>query len=685
MRVKGIIRNIFLAKSGILALILLISMVFPYGTYSQFNNLSQFERAKISFKKGMHYFNRMQYLAAVEFFRKAVSEYPDYYTAREYLARAYKLSGFIDEALKEWQILSDITSDNITIQYKINTIRFRRVRDSYSPELSEFVLSEEHRSSTMGRYRFPKPVDLATDGEKNIYITSFSSGKIIKIDANGNGVSIYNAGIRSKLFGIDIYRDKIAVSDFQKDRVYLMNLNFEDIKIVGDSGNADGNFHGPEGLCFDTRGNIYVVDSGNHRVQKFDAQGNFILKFGEYGDYEGQLNNPTDVVYYRGKIYVTDTGNKRLSCFDDSGNFVKNYIIEGLEKPRGISSGDKMLLVADEGRGLLLYDLESGQSQWPDLWKDKSQGFSKLISSNLDRDGFIYCLDYNYERIFVFSPIATRYTNLDVELTSIDLKKYPVVALYLNVRNRSGNPIYGLKRDNFMIVEDGANISGMSIDYLKDKAPSASIVLCVDRSLGNRAHHNDIPWVSEFILKKMRRNDSIKLLNFNRDHWVGNNFDWSRRRTLRAIRERVYGRGKNIGKALYNSINELLPRINRRAVVMITDGVVNEDSFQSYSVDNIIEFANSHFIPVYIITFKNKAAELIRIANETGGSIFRASELDGMRSIYDRIKNHEEYRYTIVYYSFKMSDLKGWWSDIKVDVKYKGQKGVEWGGYFVPE
>lgn len=685
MRGKRRIKNIFFTKLGILALMLLTFLAEPHGIYSQFKNLSQFERAKVSFKKGMHYFNSMQYLAAVEFFRKAVSQYPDYYTAREYLARAYKLSGFIDEALKEWQVLSEITSENITIQYKINTIRFRRVRDSYLPESSEFILGEEYRSSELGRYRFPKPVDLAIDGEKNIYVTSFTSGKIIKIDSNGNGVLSYNAGIDSKLYGIDIYRGRIAVSDFQNDRVYSMNLNFKDVKNIGDTGNSDGSFHGPEGICFDKRGNIYVVDSGNHRVQKFDNDGNYILKFGEHGDYEGQLKNPTDIVAYRDRLYVTDTGNKRISCFDDSGNFIKNYMIRGLEKPRGISGGKNSLLISDEQKGLLFYNLEDDQALWPELFKDKNRDFSKLIASNLDRDGFLYCLDYNYERIFVFSPIATRYTNLDVELTSVDLKKYPVIALYLNVRNRSGNPLYGLSKDNFKVVEDGANISGMSVDYLKNKNPSASIVLCVDRSLSNGAHHNDIPWVSEFILKKMRRNDSIKLLNFNRDSWVGNNFDWSRRRTLRAIRERAYGRGKNIGKALYNSINDLLPRINRRAVVMITNGMVSEDSFQSYSVDNIIAFANSHYIPIHFITFRDKAEELKRIANETGGFIFKAHELDGLRSLYDKIKKHEEYRYVVVYYSFKMSDLKGWWSDLKVEVNYKGQKGVEWGGYFVPE
>ena len=38
----------------------------------------------------------------------------------------------------------------------------------------------------------------------------------------------------------------------------------------------------------------------------------------------------------------------------------------------------------------------------------------------------------------------------------------------------------------------------------------------------------------------------------------------------------------------------------------------------------------------------------------------------------------------VVYSTFKSPSLKGWWADVKIEVAYKGQKGLEWGGYFVP-
>jgi hypothetical protein len=284
----------------------------------------------------------------------------------------------------------------------------------------------------------------------------------------------------------------------------------------------------------------------------------------------------------------------------------------------------------------------------------------------------------------VYSPVRKRYSNLNVETTSVDLNSYPAVAFYVTIRSRDGSPLYGLDASNFMITEDGVPITKLHTDYLKRFLPSVSISLCVDRSKENEPYHGDIPWVAEFILQKMRKNDSIKVLNFNKEYWVGNKFDWSRRRTLKALRVREYGGGKNIGKALYNAVGDLVPRLNRRSVIFITDGSVHTDSFQTYTPANIIRFAKSHYIPIYIVSFKEPHEQIRSIAVETGGAVIRPGHSDRLRSLYSEIKNSEEYRYVLVYSTFKLHSFRGWWSDVKIEVNHKGQKGVEQGGYFVP-
>ncbi len=654
--------------------------------FSESNDLSGYETAKTHFKKGCIYFNRMQYLSAVEYFRKAISVYPEYYSAREYLARSYKLAGFINESIKEWEIIASMASNNVSIMSKLDTLRYRLsagVQEKLSIGSREFIFSTEYKSLSMGRYRFPKPIDMAIDSAKNIYLTSFYSGKLVKLNPNGDGVSIFER-TSSRFYGVDCLKDRIFVSDFKNDVVHILDKELNLIKSFGSSGSADSQFHGPKGVCIDEIGNIYIVDSGNHRVQKFDKDGNFILKFGEPGEYEAHLNNPSNVFSGNNTIFVSDTGNKRIACFDDSGNFIKNIVINGMDAPRGVSIYNNNLIIADERAGLLLYSFDNNTFSGFTAWDNGKKTFSKLVSARGDRDGLLYCLDFNHESVFIFTPLQSVYTNYDIELTSIDIDRYPTMAIYLNVRTRDGRPVYNLESKNFKITEDNAEVSNLSVDYLKNEKPSASIVLCVDRSNSNMVYHNDIPWISDFVLKKMRKNDSIQLLNFNKDSWVGNNFDWSRLRVIKALRVWNYSESKAIGKALYNAISNLLPKLDRRGVVFISDGTVASNSFEKYTPENIIEYAKSHYIPIYIIVFKEKDPVLKKIAEETGGEIIRAKELDGLRSIYDKIKESEEYRYVVVYPAYKTTSNKGWWSDVKIDVEYKGHRGIEWGGYFIP-
>ena len=61
---------------------------------------------------------------------------------------------------------------------------------------------------------------------------------------------------------------------------------------------------------------MYVADSENHRIQKFDEDGNFITKWGASGIGDGQFNSPHGVaVSTTGDVYVADSGNDRIQNF----------------------------------------------------------------------------------------------------------------------------------------------------------------------------------------------------------------------------------------------------------------------------------------------------------------------------------------------------------------------------------
>lgn len=109
------------------------------------------------------------------------------------------------------------------------------------------------------------------------------------------------------------------------------------------------------GGSVDNDNNVFVADTWNHRIQKFDANGEFLLEWGIAGvSSEGsyRLWGPRGIaVSPDGRVYVTDTGNKRTVVFNGDGKYLFEFCTEGegrLDEPVGIATGpDNLVYVAD--------------------------------------------------------------------------------------------------------------------------------------------------------------------------------------------------------------------------------------------------------------------------------------------------------------------------------------------------
>ncbi len=132
-------------------------------------------------------------------------------------------------------------------------------------------------------------------------------------------------------------------------------ISLEASDAIGQLEAVDENlaFYMPADIAFDGEGNIYVLDSGNQRVQKFTADGTYLSTLGRKGQGPGEYAFPGSLeVTADGTLYVSDSGNQRIQVSSPDGK--EHKTIPMLDVPPGnisLLSGNRILTGAG-GSGL---------------------------------------------------------------------------------------------------------------------------------------------------------------------------------------------------------------------------------------------------------------------------------------------------------------------------------------------
>jgi hypothetical protein len=109
-----------------------------------------------------------------------------------------------------------------------------------------------------------------------------------------------------------------------------VKLDLREELRIGGEGDERTQFYRVRDVSVDPRGNIYVDDMSNGRVQVFDPAGKYLRTIGRPGQGPGEFENPTLIRFggQGGYTFVMDRY-RRVNLFDEKGVFIRSVLVDG--------------------------------------------------------------------------------------------------------------------------------------------------------------------------------------------------------------------------------------------------------------------------------------------------------------------------------------------------------------------
>jgi Ca-activated chloride channel family protein len=268
-----------------------------------------------------------------------------------------------------------------------------------------------------------------------------------------------------------------------------------------------------------------------------------------------------------------------------------------------------------------------------------------------------------------------------------------LVNIYVTVIDSSGRYVDGLKKNDFLVEEDGRRQTLAHFDHNQETPVSVGLVL--DTSGSMRTKLDTATDAVERFVRTIHRDDDIFLMGFDSETYLLQDFTNDRTKLKKALRYAESGGST----ALYDALEESLQKIKegantKRAILLITDG---QDTASQSSFAEVRQSIRESELLIYSLgisgspdfQFTNRGRSfggrdtvdmnvLRTFASDSGGRAYAVSEkmLGGKNSEFDRILGQiaEELRsqYNLAYYPSHPDD--GQYHNIRVATR---------NGYFV--
>jgi DNA-binding beta-propeller fold protein YncE len=225
-----------------------------------------------------------------------------------------------------------------------------------------------------GKEQLKSPQCVTVDAQDNIYVTDSTTGKVQVWDANlkwrralgslkgGEGFFKRPTGI-----AVDLAIQRIYVTDTERHKIFVMDMQGNVLQAIGKNGVAGGEFNFPTELRL-TGDELIVVDAMNFRVQVLDRSGQFRYSVGRVGEVTGSMYRPKAVaVDSEGDLYVVDGLFDTVQVFDRKGDLLYYFGKTGqgsaeFQLPAGlfIDHNDRVYVVDTFNRRVQVFKYTAG-------------------------------------------------------------------------------------------------------------------------------------------------------------------------------------------------------------------------------------------------------------------------------------------------------------------------------------
>jgi DNA-binding beta-propeller fold protein YncE len=317
-----------------------------------------------------------------------------------------------DSAYGTYQVYQSYTSDCV----RIDSSDVVHVKDSPGKVVRRFNTSGDFLGWTQIPASTRSHFDVDDSGNYYVIVGT----QVSKIDPDGNVLLQFGAGgsgngqfISPKSIRVDS-SGNIWVVDTGNDRIQKFNATGVYQAQVGTSGSGNGQLSEPASVNFDSSGNIWVVDYGNDRIQKFDSSGVFQLKFGTFDSPPG-FDYPTDIAFdSAGDLWITDMDNYVIQKYSPTGTPLGVYgdFDDDDDGPYAldIDSAGNVYVVTDDTNVVTVFNSAGTEigtftaTGAPDLGEDFMNYPAHLAHDSL---GNIWVADSGTHKVKKFAPDGT--------------------------------------------------------------------------------------------------------------------------------------------------------------------------------------------------------------------------------------------------------------------------------------